>query len=131
MKEYMFVNQIEAFTEYLSTINEIDHQSKLNNIFVWIMNKYPNLEAKIAWNQPMFTDHGTFIIGFSVSKSHIAIAPEKAGIIHFSNEIRNAGYHQTSMLFKIKWSDEIDYSLLERIILYNITDKLNCNTFWR
>ena len=24
----------------------------------------------------MFTDHGTYIIGFSVSKKHLAVAPE-------------------------------------------------------
>lgn len=58
----------------------------------------PNLIPKIAWNQPMFTDHDTFIIGFSVAKHHLAVAPEKAGIIHFSDEIVQAGYDHTGLL---------------------------------
>ncbi|MCQ4950818.1 hypothetical protein NE646_14380, partial [Bittarella massiliensis] len=41
---------------------------------------FPDLTPKIAWNQPMFTDHGTFIIGFSAAKAHLAVAPERAGI---------------------------------------------------
>ena len=40
----------------------------------------------------MFTDHETFIIGFSVAKQHMSVAPEKAGIRQFSNEIVLAGY---------------------------------------
>lgn len=35
----------------------------------------------------MFTDHCTFIIGFSIAKHHLAVAPEIAGINRFSDEI--------------------------------------------
>jgi uncharacterized protein YdhG (YjbR/CyaY superfamily) len=31
----------------------------------------------------MFTDHGIFIIGFSVAKHHLAVSPESTGINHF------------------------------------------------
>ena len=31
----------------------------------------------------MFTDHGTFIIGFSIAKHHLAVAPERVVIQHF------------------------------------------------
>ena len=79
----------------------------------------------------MFTDHDTFIIGFSVSKQHLAVSPEAAGIDHFINQIAKSGYEQTKGLFRIKWDSPIDYSLLEKIIEYNILDKANCSTFWR
>jgi hypothetical protein len=36
------------------------------------------------WNQPMFTDHSTFIIGFCVLK----IAQELAGMELFNREVR-------------------------------------------
>ena len=38
--------------------------------------KFPQLKEENKWNQPMFNDHGTFIIGFSIAKGHIAVAPE-------------------------------------------------------
>lgn len=79
----------------------------------------------------MFTDHETFIIGFSVSKQHLAVAPEKAGIIRFSEEITQAGYDHTKELVRMKWKQEIDFSLLERMIEFNIADKAECSTFWR
>ena len=79
----------------------------------------------------MFTDHGTFIIGFSVAKQHLAVAPESAGINHFSDEIVQAGYDHTKQLVRIQWDSPVDFSLLEKMIEFNILDKADCSTFWR
>ena len=70
----------------------------------------------IAWNQPMFTDRGTFIIGFSVTKKHLAVAPERAGIDRFSDKIMQAGYSHSQELIRIPWDKPVDYALLEKII---------------
>ncbi|UPK46931.1 iron chaperone [Paenibacillus pabuli] len=122
---------MDAFAEYLARIDNLGHRNRTEEILEWITKKYPQLEPKIAWNQPMFTDHGTFIIGFSVSKHHLAVAPEKAGINHFSDEITKAGYDHTKELVRIRWDGPVDFSLLERMIEFNITEKADCSTFWR
>ncbi|MBM7657706.1 uncharacterized protein YdhG (YjbR/CyaY superfamily) [Sporolactobacillus spathodeae] len=97
----------------------------------WVTEKFPSLEPRIAWNQPMFTDHGTFIIGFSVAKHHLAIGPERAGIVRFSDEIVQAGYDHTKQLVRIRWDSPVDFSLLEKMIAFNISEKADCSTFWR
>ncbi|MNZ88056.1 hypothetical protein D3C78_1069380 [compost metagenome] len=79
----------------------------------------------------MFTDHDTYIIGFSVSKQHMAVAPEIAGINHFSDAIVQAGYDHTKQLLRIRWDSPVDFSLLEKMIEFNIMDKADCSTFWR
>ncbi|MFJ6413204.1 iron chaperone [Terribacillus saccharophilus] len=122
---------MEAFAEYLAQIDNPQHRERTEEVLKWVAEKYPNMEKKIAWNQPMFTDHGTFIIGFSIAKQHLAVAPEKAGIDHFSDDIVQAGYDHTKQLVRIKWDGPVDYSLLERMIEFNITDKADCTTFWR
>ncbi|MFE6074011.1 iron chaperone [Paenibacillus sp. NPDC057886] len=122
---------MDVFAEYLARIDNLGHRDRTEEILAWITNKYPNLVPKIAWNQPMFTDHGTFIIGFSVSKHHLAVAPEKAGINHFSEQIAKAGYDHTKELVRIRWDGPVDFSLLERMIEFNITEKADCSTFWR
>lgn len=78
---------MEVFAGYLANIDNPQHRARTEEVLAWVTRKFPNLMPKIAWNQPMFTDHGTFIIGFSVAKHHLAVAPERAGIIHFSDEI--------------------------------------------
>ncbi|WP_433753608.1 iron chaperone [Paenibacillus amylolyticus] len=122
---------METFAEFIARIDNPEHQARTEEVLNWVTEKFPNLKPKVAWNQPMFTDHDTFIIGFSVSKQHLAVAPEKAGINRFSEEITQAGYDHTKELVRMKWKQEIDYSLLERMIEFNIKDKAECSTFWR
>ncbi|MGF9696208.1 iron chaperone [Paenibacillus sp. MABNR03] len=122
---------MEEFEDYLARMDNPEHRARTEEVLHWVATKFPNLKPKIAWNQPMFTDHDTFIIGFSVSKQHLAVAPEKAGIHHFSEEIVKAGYDHTKELIRMKWNLPVDFSLLEKIIEFNILDKADCSTFWR
>ena len=122
---------MKVFEDFLAHIDNPQHRARTEEVLDWVTQKFPNLETRIAWNQPMFTDHGTFIIGFSVSKNHLAVAPEKAGIARFSEEILRAGYDHTKELVRIRWDGPVDYPLLERMIEFNILDKAECTTFWR
>lgn len=122
---------MEVFAEFLTKIDNPLHRARTEEVFAWVTQKFPNLVPKIAWNQPMFTDHDTFIIGFSVSKQHLAVAPERAGINHFSDDIVQAGYDHTKELVRIKWNSPVDFTLLEKMIEFNILDKADCTTFWR
>ncbi|MCY9513773.1 iron chaperone [Paenibacillus apiarius] len=122
---------MEVFAEFLAKIDNPVHRDRTEEVLAWVTKTFPNLMPKIAWNQPMFTDHGTFIIGFSVSKNHLAVGPERAGIVHFSDEIVQAGYEHTQQLVRIRWDRPVDFSLLEKMIEFNILDKADCSTFWR
>lgn len=122
---------MNVFSNYLNAIENPEHKNTLEEVLSWVSNTFPSLESRIAWNQPMFTDHETFIIGFSVSKEHFAVAPETAGIDKFCDQITKAGYSHSSNIFRIKWKDPVQYSLLKQIIQFNIEDKAHCYTFWR
>ena len=122
---------MEVFESYLMTLNSNIQKERLTSILSWIQANYPQLEPKIAWNQPMFTDHETFIIGFSASKKHISIAPEPQAITHFQNEIEKAKYEYTKGIIRVPLAEEMDYSLLRLLIDFNIAEKANCMTFWR
>jgi uncharacterized protein YdhG (YjbR/CyaY superfamily) len=100
---------MEVFAEYLAHIDNPQHRARTEEVLAWVTKKFPNLMPKIAWNQPMFTDHGTFIIGFSVAKHHLAVAPERAGINHCSDEVVQAGYDHTKQLVRIPWDSPVDF----------------------
>ncbi len=122
---------MEVFDEFLAKIDHPEHRARTEEVLTWVSKKYPHLEPKIAWNQPMFTDHGTFIIAFSVARQHLAVAPEKVGIDRFAEEILKAGYDNSRELVRIPWKRAVDYALLEKMIEFNIADKADCSTFWR
>jgi uncharacterized protein YdhG (YjbR/CyaY superfamily) len=122
---------MEIFNDYLLKIEDLNHRAKVTELLIWISNHFSTLIPKIAWNQPMFTDHGTFIIGFSIAKHHIAVAPERVSILKFSEDIIKSGYDHTNELMRISWDKPLDFTLLEKMIAFNIEDKANCTTFWR
>jgi|SRR5690625_933430 len=122
---------MEVFAAFLAGIDDPSQRERMEEVLTWVNNKYPNLKTEIKWNQPMFTDHGTFIIGFSVSKKHVAVAPESVTIAHVEGDIKKAGYDYTKELVRFPWNSPIDYSLLEKMIDFNIWDKADCTTFWR
>ncbi len=122
---------MEVFGKYLEKMENEVQRSRMREILSWVKSTFPSLTPKLAWNQPMFTDHGTFIIGFSAAKGHFAVSPETRGMDAFSDAIARSGYSRTNNLFRIKWNEPVDFSLLERIIRYNIEDKKDCTAFWR
>lgn len=85
---------MEVFAEYLANIDNKEQLARTKDVLDWV-------KAKFAWNQPMFTDHGTFIIGFSIAKLHMAISPERQGMEHFVMQLQ----HQTLYF---------DFSLLQK-----------------
>ena len=122
---------MENFENYLASIENETHRSHMREILTWVKDTFPMLMPKIAWNQPMFTHHGTFMIGFSAAKQHFSISPEAKSVGIFSEEIAQSDYSRGSNLFRIKWEEPVNFALLERIIRYNMEDKKDCTTFWR
>ena len=122
---------MNVFADFLAGIENPQHRERMEEVFRFITTKFPELEPVIKWNQPMFTDHGTYIIGFSVAKQHMSVAPEEVVIEKFAEDIVQAGYTHTKGLFRITWTNPVDFSLLKKMIEFNISDKADSTTFWR
>ncbi|MFC4711695.1 iron chaperone [Planococcus dechangensis] len=122
---------MNEFVEYLSKLDDPDHRERVEEVLQWVMETYPQLVPRVAWNQPMFTDHGTFIIAFSTAKKHMAVAPETAAIDHFAQDIKAGGHSSTKQLIRMSWDRPVDYALLEKLIAFNIEDKADMTKFWR
>lgn len=122
---------MHKFDPFFNKLEDVNHLGKVQELFEWIENTFPQLQREFKWNTPMYTNHGTFILGISSAKAHISIAPENHTMSLFKDKISASGYGQTAGLFKVKWNQEIDYDLLHEIISFNIQDKVDCETFWR
>ena len=122
---------MQNFEEYLVAIENIEHREKMRDLFEWILTEFPELETRIAWNQPIFTHHETFIIAFSLSKNHVSVSPEVKTLTLFAEAIDQSGYERTNNLFRIKWTQPIDRELIKEMIAFNIEDKKDYHKFWR
>lgn len=121
---------MDEFKDYFDTVDNIQ-TLKLQEIMQWIIDNYPKLGRRVAWNQPVFTDHGTFIIGFSLAKAHISVAIERVGMKKFEQGFIEDDYSFGKQMFRIGIDQKVDYGLLKDIIDFNIEDKKDCQTFWR
>lgn len=124
---------MKTFEAFLETIEKPEHREKLQSVIDQLLTDYPQLTLEIKWNQPMLLlkDNGTFILGFSKAKPHFAVAPEKYTRDYFEEEIKKAGYQTTKMFMKIKWTDEVNFDLIHKMIDKNIEDKQHSTKFWR
>ena len=122
---------MKVFEPYLDLIKVDEHQQIMKELLAWVIDKYPMLDHKIAWNQPHFVQNGTFIIAFTHAKQHFSVAPEYKAISEFKHYIKESGYLSTNFIFKIKWGQPVNYDLLSRIIEFNMKDKQGLKTYWR
>jgi len=122
---------MNEFQPFLEKMTDPAQRERMESILNWVHTTYPQLDLRLAWNQPMFTHHGTFILGVSVAKGHIASAPESVVGARFAKDIDAAGYSRTEMLFRIPWKSDVNYGLLSQLIEFNLTDKANMTSFWR
>ena len=122
---------ISTVDEYLETIPNDDNRARIVEVLNWVAELHPELELRIAWNQPMFTHHGTYIIGFSAASKHMAMAPERATMIRFEPVMRERGTDFGKMFARQPWNKPFDYELLDAFIQYQLAEKQDVTSFWR
>ena len=122
---------IKTLDEYLETIPDDDNRERMVDVLVWVGLTYPELELRIEWNQPMFTHHGTYIIGFSAASKHMTMAPERATMIRFEQVMRERGTDFSTMLARQPWNRPFDYELLDAFIQHQLAEKQDITSFWR
>lgn len=122
---------IKTLDEFLATIPDDDNRERMVDVLVWVGLTYPELKLRIAWNQPMFTHHGTYIIGFSAASKHMAIAPERATMIRFEPVMRERGTDFGKMFARQPWNKPFDYELLDAFIQHQLAEKQDITSFWR
>ena len=113
---------ISTLDEYLKTIPNDDNRARMVEVLNWVAERYPELELRIAWNQPMFTHHGTYIIGFSAASKHMAMAPERATMIRFEPVMREHGTDFGTMFARQPWNKPFDYELLDAFIQHQLAE---------
>lgn len=121
---------METLQEFLEKIPHEEHRSKLAGVIEWVETTFPEVETQIKWNQPMIILEGTFVISFSASQKHFAVAPERKILDEFRDELDVAGYSHSKALFRILWTQDVNYPLLEQIIKHSIEFKRGSKTFW-
>lgn len=123
--------KFNTLDEFLASIDDPINAQKISDLLDWIKTTFPSTALRIAWNQPMVTDHDTFVIGFSAAKNHFSVAVETNIFETYLDQIKAAGYKANKKTFQIQWSQEINLKLLQTLIAAEIEDKKDVTSFWK
>nr|WP_234005740.1 DUF1801 domain-containing protein [Lactobacillus sp. CBA3606] len=123
--------KLAVFEPFTTAITDTTHRKQVITVLNWVSTTFPELAPRYAWKQPMFTQHDTFIVGFSVAKPHFNIALEKTTLDHFAPQISASDDRVTTMLWQVAYGHPVNYSLLQQAIQYNLDTKQTMTTFWR
>lgn len=121
---------MERILEYIQRIDDPDNRLIFGDFINWLTTDFPELKPEYKWNQPMFTHHGTFIIGFSVATKHFTVAPEMRTFEHFLPQIKDLKLKHGKKTFQLQFGQDIPYDLLRALINYTLADKQNVTSFW-
>ncbi|QCQ04403.1 hypothetical protein FAX13_07185 [Ligilactobacillus animalis] len=121
---------MEQILEYIQRIDDPDNRLIFGDFINLLTTDFPELKPEYKWNQPMFTHHGTFIIGFSVATKHFTVAPEMRTFEHFLPQIKNLKLKHGKKTFQLQFGQDIPYDLLRTLINYTLADKQNVTSFW-
>ncbi|MFD0704476.1 iron chaperone [Alloscardovia venturai] len=102
----------------------------LREALEWICTNHPELDTRIAWNQPMFTHHGTFIVGFSAASKHLCFTGEQVVQEKLRSTFTERGYRCTKKLVNLPIDKPLPFDLLEESIQLQMTLKKNVTAYW-
>ena len=70
---------MEIFLGYLMKIENPERRALTEAVLKWVSNEFPFLKPRIAWNQPMFTDHGHIYYRVQRFKKPFGVHAGRAG----------------------------------------------------
>lgn len=100
--------------EYFKTLDPVV-ANKIKEIFASITKTYTDLELVMAWNQPMLKTGDQYILGVSVSKTHITIGPFNTDFVKtFAKKLEK--YESNKKTFKVPFDWKVDGALMRAIV---------------
>ncbi len=66
--------RFQSVEEYFASLDPAKGKT-LRSVIHFILDQFPELESKIAWNVPVVHRQGKYVFGVSASKNHLTLAP--------------------------------------------------------
>jgi len=112
----MSSNKFESVEHYLRSLDSTKEHT-LRRVIDVIMDTFPSLECKLAWNVPQIYRGSDYIFGLSALKNHLALAPWSTDVIdQFKPQLDSDGYQVKKHLFQIPVDWHINEQLLQDMV---------------
>ena len=114
-------HRYETTAQYFKSIDPMQAKT-IKKMFKAIIEKYPELEFVISYNQPMLQKGTMYVFGASVSKNHISIAPWSTDVLDkFRPKLTE--YRVTKKMIAVPNDWEVDVKLLQTLVKARLAEK--------
>jgi uncharacterized protein YdhG (YjbR/CyaY superfamily) len=100
--------------EYLASLDPTKERT-IRSIIDLILTEFPELESKIAWNEPQIHRNGKYVVGIVAYKHHLTFAPWSVNVID-NFKVRLGKYVLFKNCFQIPVDWEIDRELVKDLV---------------
>ena len=110
----MATPRFQSVDDYLSSLNPVK-AATLRAVLEGLLEDFPELQAKIAWNVPMLHRDGKYVAGVAAFARHLTFAPWSPQVIA-AVKPRLAKYVVRQNLFQVPVDWKPDRPLLKAIV---------------
>lgn len=107
--------RFSSVEDYLASLDPTKAKT-LGSIIDLVLARFPELEAKVAWNVPQIHRAGKYVLGVSASTNHLSVAPWSTRVIDDFRARLEKKFVVTKNLFQIPVDWEIDGDLIEELV---------------
>lgn len=111
----------ETVDEYLDGLYDPVKAHTLKRVIEYILESFPGLAVKIAWNVPQIHRGKEYIFGMSAAKKHLSLAPWSTAVLDKFRE-RLSGYLVKANLFQVPVDWEVDKSLIHDMVSMRLAE---------
>lgn len=125
------LSDAEKIDLYFDQVTDVEARKRVKDLYQQLVNLDPELYILYAWNNPMIKYKESFNCGITVAKAHFTLAFDSVALEFFRERIIDAGYGLNLKTFKIKYNQEIDFALLEDMVLFSMELRKDAKGFWK
>ena len=112
----MSPSRYSSVDDYLAALAPAKART-LRSVIGFILDEFPELEPKIAWNVPQFQRDGEYVFGVSSLKDHLDLAPWSSDVIDaVRGRLEREGYVVRKNLFQVPDDWELDRALVRDLV---------------
>jgi hypothetical protein len=108
--------KFDSVDAYLASLDPPKGET-LRAVIETILDEFPELECKLAWNVPQIHSGKDYVFGVSALKGHLALAPWSPDVVaSFTGRLRADGYVVKQNLFQVPIDWDVDRELLVDLV---------------
>ena len=107
--------RFSSVDDYLASLDPPNGET-LRTVIESILEEFPELECKLAWNVPQIHREGKYVFGVSSARNHLSLAPWSVVVLDAFRPRLEEDYVVLKNIFQVPVDWNVDHGLLHDLV---------------